>query len=345
MIQSSYIVEALLITGLICLCISETISDLKTGTVRNRSLLIAAGFALAADIVYYGFMEREYLVSFLLNSAVIMLVALVFYALHIWAAGDSKLLMTAIILVPARFYYAGDNIIASVGIMILIFSIAYLYLLIESIYLGARNKDFFRLQRIKVQGKRMFFQYVRCVCLVTLFSTIMYRIFPDFYTDNPILMMIIDMVIILGGYHLNVFYKALPLLMLIIATIAAVLLCHGEIAVIRWRIYVLVVVVFILRLLMDKYNYEEISTEQVQPGMVLSYSTVLGFTTSRIKGLPRETTEDVRSRITKEEAESIQRWGKSTKGKDTVTIVRKIPFAIFISVGVLLFLGINIVML
>ena len=55
-------------------------------------------------------------------------------------------------------------------------------------------------------------------------------------------------------------------------------------------------------------------------------------------------TEDLRSRITSEEAESIHRWEKSAGGKPYVVIVRKIPFAIFIGIGTLAFLIIEVIM-
>jgi len=73
-------------------------------------------------------------------------------------------------------------------------------------------------------------------------------------------------------------------------------------------------------------------------GMILSLKTVIKFSSSGIKDLPLITTEDLRSRLTKEEVENIHRWGNSANGKSTITIVRKIPFAIFIASGVLVFL-------
>ena len=60
---------------------------------------------------------------------------------------------------------------------------------------------------------------------------------------------------------------------------------------------------------------------------------------SNIKGLPKEkNTEDIRSRITEEEAESIKRWEFSKYGQSEIVIVRKIPFAIFISIGSIVYI-------
>ena len=70
----------------------------------------------------------------------------------------------------------------------------------------------------------------------------------------------------------------------------------------------------------------------------MSYSTIVCFIPSTIKGLPKEkTTEDIRSRITADEAESIKRWETSKYGQSEIIIVRKIPFAIFISIGTVIY--------
>ena len=92
------------------------------------------------------------------------------------------------------------------------------------------------------------------------------------------------------------------------------------------------------------YNYQEIPTAEVRAGQILSAATVMLFQTSRVRGLPGGMTEDLRSRITSEEAESVHRWEKSVGGKPHVIIVRKIPFAIFIGVGTLAFLIIEVIM-
>ena len=67
-------------------------------------------------------------------------------------------------------------------------------------------------------------------------------------------------------------------------------------------------------------------------------NTVVCFIGSKINGLPMAMTEDLRSRLSEEEAESVVRWKGSKQGSETVTIVKKIPFAIFIALGVLVFL-------
>ena len=66
--------------------------------------------------------------------------------------------------------------------------------------------------------------------------------------------------------------------------------------------------------------------------------TIARFQNSRVKGLPLYTTEDFRTKLNSEQVKSIKRWKKSKSGTETVIIVRKLPFAVFISIGTVAFL-------
>jgi len=91
------------------------------------------------------------------------------------------------------------------------------------------------------------------------------------------------------------------------------------------------------------YNYKDIPTSSVESGMILSSATTLLFQTSSVRHLPTNYSEDMSARLTEEEANAVRRWEHSVKGKPSVIIVRKIPFAVFIPLGFLLFIIIRIV--
>ena len=107
--------------------------------------------------------------------------------------------------------------------------------------------------------------------------------------------------------------------------------------------YLLVLLVMWTTWIAGKYVYESVPTEDVKAGMILSRSTVVCFAPSKVKGLPQISYEDMRSRQTEEEAAAVRRWKDSKYGKATVVSVRKIPFASFIAVGVILFAAYHIV--
>ena len=111
---------------------------------------------------------------------------------------------------------------------------------------------------------------------------------------------------------------------------------------IQWKSYIVLFLALFLRHIMSGYNYQEIPTKDVEKGMVLSYVTLAKFLPSRVKGLPKQGGEDMRYRITEDEMNAIKRWENSKYGEDTIIIVRKIPFAIFIVTGILLLFIIRI---
>ena len=97
----------------------------------------------------------------------------------------------------------------------------------------------------------------------------------------------------------------------------------------------------ILQILIGEFNYQEINTDDVRDGMILSLGTSMLFMQSRVKNLPGVSFEDMRSRINADEAAAIRRWKKSKGGRETIVIVRKVPFALFLSIGCVLYLMIR----
>ena len=57
---------------------------------------------------------------------------------------------------------------------------------------------------------------------------------------------------------------------------------------------------------------------------------------SKIPNLPEISHEDMRSRLTEEQAAAVVKWGKGKGGLAEVQIVRKMPYAIFIFIGLLI---------
>ena len=78
--------------------------------------------------------------------------------------------------------------------------------------------------------------------------------------------------------------------------------------------------------------YEDIEIADLKKGMILTTFSSMLMQKSITKGLPAVSHEDLRSRLTEQEIESIKLWAKATKIR-SLTIVKKIPFAIFISIG------------
>ena len=149
-----------------------------------------------------------------------------------------------------------------------------------------------------------------------IFDYVFNMLLPEFYSMNSELILILNMIIVFLSYNIKVLERWLWLAILAVPTIILHLITYGFSANFKFRIYIIVAIVLILRIISEKYNYMTIPTNTVKKGMVMSFSTIMCFAPSRIQGLPVSTTEDIRSRISEEEAESIKRWEKSKYGQE-----------------------------
>ena len=112
---------------------------------------------------------------------------------------------------------------------------------------------------------------------------------------------------------------------------------------VHWLPYLVMIILIIFRKITEKYNYKAVPIAELRPGMILSMGSTMGFIGSKIDGLPLFSSEDLKSRLSAQEVESITRWSKSKYGKNTIVIVQKIPFAIFISIGTIVFTILEII--
>lgn len=334
------IVEAALLTVLFFLCVNATVTDLKEGLILNRSLIYAGVLSLILNVVYYGFFAREYFFTFIINLIVMLIFSVLFYTYHFWGAGDSKLLVAVISLIPARLSYDNQNSVAlTLHIVVLAFSVAYVYLVIESVFLTIKQKEIFSFKVIRLNIRQLLRQYVTCFTYLVLINELWSMGFlAKFQTNNPVLILFVNFLIIFTISHTKLFtHIGIVISIGLAALIIGLLTSNHVFARIHLNSYILVFVILFIRIFAEKHNYKTIPTASVMRGMVLSWSTVLLFQKSKVKGIPLSTTEDMRSRLSDLEAASVRKWETSKYGESEVTIVRKMPFGIFISIGTFIF--------
>lgn len=98
--------------------------------------------------------------------------------------------------------------------------------------------------------------------------------------------------------------------------------------------YILVIFLLLCQMTIRTSLYQEVKVCDLKRGMILSSVSSMLMQNSRVRGLPPISSEDLRSRLTEEQVDSIGRWA-SSRNIIAVTVVRKIPFAIFIFAGFL----------
>lgn len=340
------IVESLLLTLLLVTLAVSSYTDCRESLIHNALLLRTGIAAIVLDIMYYLFYGQQYIIDFLLNSGVLILIGLALYAFRIWAAGDSKLLIFVALAIPGRLYGLQGREEAGILIVLLAFITAFCWVTAHGLYVGIREKNIFarsKMSRMKIHPVRTFASYVMLVGVIQIFDCLLRIIMPA--------------AIFQAGMMMQACYCLLVIFMLYVRrkmNVQKIMLTAGlswlaVLALVSMGIYQLRYTVSLsilfwallligLRLLVEKYSFQVIPTSEVKAGQILTAATVLKFTRSRVKNLPDCLTGDLDARLTAAEAESVHRWEKSKYGEPTVVIVRKIPFAIFIMTGTVLFL-------
>lgn len=302
-------------------------------------------------IIFYKEIEYGDILNHAINCLITLIISMSFYYLRIWAAGDAKLFWALSYILPFSIYEVDRyNLFPMVYLLIIIFSIAFIYVVVETAILWARDKNKFKKIQItkldKFDVRDFVKRYLANYSFILLLNNVIYRILGDVASINAPLILVSDMLIIM------IIYKKIHTTKSIIILLATTFILNviyytvfkEDINVINVKMLTLIILLMVFQHISEKYNYEEINVTDLKPGMILSAETVILFFNSKVKGLPIKTTEWTDSRITEEEVKSIQRWEKTAKGRDKIITVKYMPFAPFICVGTIIYLLIKVVL-
>lgn len=334
------ILEAFQVAVLVVLFVNAALSDLRKGIVSNKSILLALIIGIMSVIPYYAFFATDCFISYIVNVIIGITVSLILYAMGIWGAGDSKLLLVTVIVFPARLYCLNDRSLASCFLLIaIVFIIAFLYVVADTIVLGIKKRDLLKIPKRRFDWKAYLKGFLFFFLLLGLFNCLIYRVLPTTILVDDILLTAIHFIVILIGLRLE--EKSNWYIVLVMGVVYVILhvvgVIHFNFSSVNWLMYGVVIILIFFRAVADKYNYKTIPVTELKPGMILAMGSVMLFSKSRIKGLPTFSSEDLKSRLSADEVESINRWANSSNGQDSIVIVRKIPFALFIGIGTVVF--------
>lgn len=329
------IIEKLLMIMLFSLGVLASISDMREGHIYNKMLLVFSACALGLDLIYYGYFARDLILLFLMNFGIVTLISLVLFYTHSFAGGDCKLMLVMALIYPANYYlmYGQVRMTLFFTLCIAIFY-GYLYLIGYSIYGLIRRKT-------KITSK-----YIKEYLLNFLKSFISASIYISGINLMAVLISlaginidiwILRVICMLAAWFVgkNKFLKKWPIVLgvFILDIILGIFL-----KVIPFSFnpenYILIIILLLCQMTIRTSLYEEILIANLKKGMILSSFSSLLMQNSRVRGLPKVSSEDLKSRLTEEQVESVRRWASGRK-IESVTVVKKIPFAIFIFGGFL----------
>jgi hypothetical protein len=274
----------------------------------------------------------------------VAILAILFYAIHIWGGGDSKMLIFLAVSLPARlYYYYGNEAFPLLSLVVFTFSFGYIYLILHSIICAIRKEDAFKSSFNRSAITTFIKDYIIASIYLSLMLNIICLAAPRFYMENQTLFLFLNVFVVMIIFSIPWFRRLWLLVGCAIAGIALTFYSRSFMSFEDLWIYLVIALLFVLRQLIARYNYKSLPVSEIRPGMILSAANVAIMATSKIAGLPTGTSEDLKSKLSEENIVAIKTWYAAQKNYQTVTIVRKIPFAIFISFGYCLFIILGLI--
>lgn len=325
----------------VILGVVSTITDFKNKKIYNKNIIYVLMASLFIYIVLWKQITIQYITNYCINIIISVIISFSFYYFKIWSAGDAKLFLAIIIIIPYNIYNVEKtNLFPALYLLIIIFSIGFFYVVLETLVLWVKDKKRIQIFKLKIKNiKQIIINYFMGYFVILFINNITLKFVPDFRINNGGLMLICNMLILFFLYRIiKRKRKTLIIMSLFLIANSTYYFIFGlRIYSINLKMFVFVLSIMLFRSFAEKYNYEEIRIENLKPRMILSFESVLKFYSSRVKGLPHSTDETTDSRLTTNEVNSIKRWSKTKRGQDTIVIVRHMPFAPFILIGEIMF--------
>lgn len=330
--------ESLLLTGMLICGLMTTWKDFQSGIIPNRILLCGFIFGVIIHVCLLIFSSAAYYPTWFLNMIIADALAFILYYAKMWAAGDAKLFMLLFFLVPPRLLDYGELTYCIVP-YICIFVPALLWICGDSIIRGLRHE---KMKKKHISLRQLGSNAIIILVETTSIYSLALLISDQFVLENGLFM---SGLLMLYAFLCSSFpfTKKWPIIVgHVVILLISWIVGRYTFSFPDWKNMLFLLGVFGFQYLVSMHNYQCIDTESIQRGMVLSADTVLSFMTSKVQGLPFDFSEELTAKITDDQAKAVRRWGKTPNGNKEVWIVRKIPFAVMIFLGFIIWMTIRI---
>lgn len=327
--------------AILVICLISIFTDLKHGIIRNEHLLIFGTIAIVLNIISSFFNNDIEWSEYFGDVIISIIISLILYFTKIWAGGDCKLYLVIALSMPycivSKQTYGISWIIF---VPIIAFLVGYLFIIIDSIIQRIRkkeNKD--KEENILKKSLDGFIKYLKYYFAIILVNRILSMIYVglNITTVNQWIALIVNVAIIIIIGKLDILkYKSVVLTLIIVDIVIGVLDIEWIFTGQTILIWIAIIISNILKNFADNYNYEYIDIDKVRTGMILSTVSSVILANDKLSRFKKVSDETLKSRLTEEDVEKIHDVSAKREYLKQVSIVKKIPFALFISVATIL---------
>lgn len=312
-----------------------TVMDLNDGIVRN-AVFKYIGIPLAMInlmLIYFG-LETDWK-RYGLFLGIGVLISLILFYTNVWAGADCKFYTTAILLLPCPVVvgqvYGLSNIVV---IPMLAFLYGYFYILGESIWqYGKDRKELLMWQTIKSD----FGRYLKTYFVIVLVNAGLNSITSLFFhmAMNNILLIVIDYSLVVGANKWSLLENKIVVATIILGNVVMWLSEPSRVLTVgNLMIWAVVILALVLKNFARSFNYRQIELGSLERGMILSTMSSIQLARKRHSQFKKISDESLNSRLDEQDIIVLQQLATYCKTPQEVCIVKKIPFILFIFLGI-----------
>ena len=235
-------IKSFLFSLLVTVGIYSSYSDCKKGIIHNAVVITGLCGAIIGNTVYFVVNQMNGLLPFLGNLLSAIIISGLMYLLNIWAGGDVKLFVVSAALIPADLLKQRIPL-PEVFIFIIIFSSAFLFILLQSIVFFIRKEKLpFPKTKLSLIHILSSFLFVMAV------QSIMRAVFKSIYSDYIGAFMFLNIILVLLYGKLELLSKSISIILcsIICAADIGLSICYGRM-VFDYRSFIVVFVVIVFR--------------------------------------------------------------------------------------------------
>lgn len=327
-LMSIFLLGLLFIELFIC-----SYTDVRVGKIYNNIVFTLSIISLPIQVIEI--MQRHMQINvYILNVICVSIVSILFYLLEIWAAGDAKLIISIAIIYPHHYYWPiGMSYFPAASLIVTSIAVTYVFILIDTIFFMVFEFNMVKKTWPKIVSKKnVKYFLMNWICITALVDMVYILNNCTIYLENIYCILIVAMAILLFGNEIRKLCKFWPIA--IFFEIWHIAVARDEYVNLVYKIMI-AAVLFIFSRTIQIFNYKIISTDRLQSGMIISALSAREL--EKNYHIKLSSYEDHSARVSESEVKRVV-----DTGIDNIRIVRKMPFAIFSLVSIVLYIGVMI---
>jgi archaeal preflagellin peptidase FlaK len=334
----------LYIPAIVLLGLITSHEDMKKGIIRNKLVLFAIIYSFFVLIIIRP--DIEYISSFFMNSFFATIAAILFWLVNLWSAGDAKLFIAYVFLIPLNSYvYGYDNLFPAMAVLVNTFLPLFVFYFLKT-FSKITWQQLIKTLKFSFDKKKLSNLFISffAISWPLYFLSSMNNIFSNLFLAVIVIFLILSLLeFLLPGKQIK-WFIVISLIRLLIDR--SILKQEFWVMFSIFFISYLILRYFVLFLSFSAFT-KDINIEELKPGMMLAQKVVKkgkgfvlqdAFITNLFEGLKKQKNSILAPKVlNKGDITFIKKSHSDNKiKKHQIKVQEFVSFALFLFMGVIL---------